>query len=187
LKSGQVFKEFKARNGKTVTLRVPKWEDLDNLTEYARALWEEAKTEPDFGVPFDPNWTPESEVRWLADVLVRVELGQEISIFAEIDGKLAGTCSVIRKSHPEFSHYGRLGISVAKEFRNSGIGSEMMKTLVNECRKSGLKLIDLEVFANNPMAIHVYEKAGFRQAGRTPNKRNRNGHFVDDILMVMEL
>lgn len=74
LKSGQLFKEFKARNGKHVVLRAPKWEDLDNTIEYARGLLEEATTDPEFGVPFDMNWTPKDEIRFLADVLVRVEL-----------------------------------------------------------------------------------------------------------------
>lgn len=187
LKSGQLFKEFKARNGRQVVLRAPKWEDLDNTIEYARGLLEEATTDPEFGVPFDMNWTPKDEIRFLADVLVRVELGEEIAVFAFVDQKLAGWASVIRKKDPEFSHYGRLGISVAKKYRDAGVGFEMITTLVEECRKSGVKLIDLEVFANNPRAIHVYEKTGFRQVGRTPHKRFRNGRYVDDILMVMEV
>ena len=63
----------------------------------------------------------------------------------------------------------------------------MMRTLVKESRKAGLKTIELEVFANNPHAIHVYERTGFKEAGRIPKKMLRNGKFIDSVVMSMEL
>ena len=76
---------------------------------------------------------------------------------------------------------------MSKEHRNQGIATEMMKALLDECRKVRLKVIELDVFADNLAAIHVYEKLGFKEVGRTPNKINRNGKFVDDVLMVVQL
>lgn len=187
MKSGRIFKEFITENAVPIVLRAPKWEDLEITIEYARNLAEEARTDPEFGIPFDSNWTPETETKWLADTLVRVELDEEIAVFALAERKLAGVCVVIKKKDPEFSHYGRLGISVAKEYRDIGVGFEMVTALTEECRKNGMKLIDLGVFANNLRAIHLYEKVGFQQVGRTPGKRNRNGRFIDDISMVIEL
>jgi RimJ/RimL family protein N-acetyltransferase len=64
---------------------------------------------------------------------------------------------------------------------------EMMRTLVAESRRAGLKTIQLEVFANNPRAIHVYEKTGFKETGRIPKKMLRNGKFIDSIVMAREL
>jgi putative acetyltransferase len=63
----------------------------------------------------------------------------------------------------------------------------MMRTLVKESRKAGLKTIQLEVFANNPRAIHVYERTGFKEAGRIPKKMLRNGKFIDSIVMARQL
>jgi ribosomal protein S18 acetylase RimI-like enzyme len=73
------------------------------------------------------------------------------------------------------------------EYRDQGIGLQMMKTLVDESRKAGLKTIELEVFASNPRAIHVYEAAGFKQVGRIPKKIFRKGRFTDIIVMAIEL
>jgi putative acetyltransferase len=63
----------------------------------------------------------------------------------------------------------------------------MMRTLVKESRKAGLKTVELEVFANNPQAIHVYERTGFKEAGRIPKKMLRKGKFIDSIVMAREL
>jgi RimJ/RimL family protein N-acetyltransferase len=63
----------------------------------------------------------------------------------------------------------------------------MMRSLIKESRKAGLKTIELEVFANNPRAIHVYERTGFREAGRIPKKMVRNGRFIDSIVMATQL
>jgi ribosomal protein S18 acetylase RimI-like enzyme len=187
MKSGRVYKQFTAKNRKLVTLRSLRWEDLDQALESAEELFQEWETDPKFGVPMSKKPTLETEARWLADNLVKIETGKQISVAAEIDGKLAGNCLVDRSENSILEHYGRLGIAVSKEFRNIGLGYEIMKTALDECRKAGVTLIDLEVFANNERAIHLYEKVGFREAGRTPKKINRNGQFEDDILMVIQL
>ena len=63
----------------------------------------------------------------------------------------------------------------------------MMRTLIQESRKAGLKTVQLEVFANNPRAIHVYERTGFKESGRIPKKMLRYGKFIDSIVMTREL
>jgi len=80
-----------------------------------------------------------------------------------------------------------VGISVSKNHRGLGIGYEMMRTLMRESRRAGLKSLQREVFANNARAIHVYEKAGFRLVGKIPKKIHRDSRFFDIILMSAEL
>ena len=187
MKSGQIYRIFGAKDGTLVTLRAPKWEDLENALEYANQLFQEWQTDPHFGVPLSRKPTLEEEAKWLADSLIKIELGLQISVVAEIDGKLVGNSQVNRPENKVLQHYGKLGISVSKDHRHRGLGKEMMSTLLDECRKVGLKVIELDVFADNPGAIHVYEKMGFKEVGRTPNKINRSGQFVDDLLMVIQL
>jgi RimJ/RimL family protein N-acetyltransferase len=94
---------------------------------------------------------------------------------------------VTRGSYEDTKHHGYLGIAISRKHRDQGLGLEMMRILVKESRKAGLKTIELEVFANNPRAIHVYEKTGFKEAGRIPKKMLRNGKFLDSIVMAREL
>jgi RimJ/RimL family protein N-acetyltransferase len=59
--------------------------------------------------------------------------------------------------------------------------------MVKESRKAGMKTVELEVFANNPRATHVYEKTGFKEVGRIPKKMLRKERFIDAVVMAREL
>ncbi len=132
--------------------------------------------------------TLETEARWLADNLVKIETGKQISVAAEIDGKLAGNC-LVRQIREQYTGALRQawnrGLQGIPEHRAGLRDNEDCPRRMSQSWRD-LDLI-LEVFANNERAIHLYEKVGFREAGRTPKKINRNGQFEDDILMVIQL
>jgi RimJ/RimL family protein N-acetyltransferase len=60
----------------------------------------------------------------------------------------------------------------------------MMKTLVGQAEKMGLKVLTLTAFASNERAIHVYEKVGFVQTGRVLKKHFKDGKYIDEIIMT---
>ena len=186
MKAEQSFKEFVAKNGETVILRSIKWEDLDLALEFINNLVSEKLEDPDFGIVSDKQ-TRESEAKWLADRLIEIESGNAIHVIAFGHGKLIGNCGVSRGKGSDEFHHGTLGISVSKEYRNFGIGREMLKTAIEECRKAGFKTIELEAFGNNQRAIHLYERVGFKQVGVIPKKIHRNGRFYDIVVMSIEL
>lgn len=183
----RIYRHFKATNGESVTLRALKWEDLDNCVVFVNDLVGEKKTEPNLGVMVDKKQTREEEAEWLANQLIGIESGKIVSVVADVGERIVGNSSVTRGSYRDTQRHGGLGIAVSRNFRDVGIGVEMMRTLVKESRRAKLKTLELEVFANNPRAIHVYEKTGFKQTGRIPKKMLRNGKFIDSIIMTREL
>src|SRR5271165_6359083 len=144
----------------------------------------ESEQDQDFGIPFEERITRESEAKWLADSLVKMEEDSMISVVAELDGSIIGHTQVDKGTKSVNKYHGELGISVAREFRNMGIGRELIKIALDESRRIGVKTLTLRVFANNSRAIHVYEKIGFRQVGRIPNLVFRGDHFLDEIIMA---
>jgi len=170
-----------------VTLRALKWEDLDDCVAFINDLVGEKNSEPNLGIVADRKQTREEEAKWLADQITGIERGNIVSVVAEVEGKLVGNSSVTKGSYQDTKRHGYLGTAISKKHRDRGIGLEMMRTLVKESRKAGLKTIELEVFANNPRAIHVYERTGFKEAGRIPKKMMRKGKFIDSIVMATEL
>lgn len=50
---------------------------------------------------------------------------------------------------------------VKKEYRNKGIGTEIMRFLIRKARELGYFEISLGVDCNNKAAIHLYETFGF--------------------------
>lgn len=187
MKAGQIYKQFRTKKDKIVTLRAIQWEDLDGALEFVNSLVDERNCDPDLGIILDKRQTLESEAEWLGQKLASIESGNQISVVAELDGKLVGNSEVQRGRLTDELYHGKLGIAVLKEYRDEGIGLEIMKTVVEQCRKAGLKTVELEVFATNPRAVHVYEAAGFRKVGRIPKKIFRKGRQTDIIVMAIEL
>lgn len=187
LKSGTIYRGFSASNGRKVVLRAICWDDLHSVLELANNLVSERAIDPNFGILLDKKQTLDTEADWLSTKVAGIEKGEQISVIAEVDSKIVGNSEVVRGKSTDEYHHGVLGIAIHRDYRNLGIGLEMIRTLIEESRKSGLKTISLETFANNLRAIHVYESAGFRQVGRIPKKIYRNGEFTDAIVMSMEL
>lgn len=68
-------------------------------------------------------------------------------------------------------------IDIKKEHRGHGYAQKVLTTVEKEAAKSGYKKITLEVPDDDPSALHIYEKMGFKKSGER----------IDDILTPMEL
>jgi ribosomal-protein-alanine N-acetyltransferase len=73
-------------------------------------------------------------------------------------GVIAG-CAVVYWDEESF-HLG--SIVVRKEYRNKGIGEELIKRCIEMAQKMGYKRVWLEVSVNNKEAVEMYKKVGFR-------------------------
>ncbi len=60
-------------------------------------------------------------------------------------------------------------IAVAKEYRRQGIGSKLLRDLIDETRRRDIHTIFLEVRSSNAPAIGLYEGAGFERVGVRKN------------------
>lgn len=178
MKSGQVVRTFLAKDGPKVVLRTPRWEDLDDLLDLINSLVEEKAD-----LIIDEKLSREQEADWLSGVLARLEKNQILYLVAEVDGRIVAS-SDLHQGRGSEKHAGVIGIVVRKGFRDMGIGTQMMQTLVEQAQRIGLKVLQLSVFATNKRAIHVYENAGFAQVGRVPKKHLKEGKYIDEIVMA---
>ncbi len=181
MKVGEILHRFKAKDGREVILRTPKWEDLNDLMEYINSLVDEGAE-----IARDHKVTREEEADWLGRKLALLEKGEELSLVAEVDGKVVAN-SEITKLRGYSRHVGGLGISIKKGYRDIGIGTEMLKTLIAQAKKMDLKILTLSVFSTNKRAIHVYKKVGFKETGRRPEFFYKNGKYTDDVIMAKEI
>jgi len=77
-----------------------------------------------------------------------------------------------------------LGMWVARPHWDRGYGTDATRTLCRfGFRHMNLQRIELNVFATNPRAVHVYEKVGFRLEGTRRRSQFRGGGYVDSYLM----
>ena len=181
MKAGTIIRRFKAGDGREVTLRAPRWEDLDDMLEFINSLVEEGAE-----IMIDRRQTRESEVDWLARLLTKVEKDEAAVVAAEVDGRFVGQVEVTPRSGRS-RHVGVLGIALKDGHRDVGIGTELMREAEAQAGRLGLEMIQLSVFENNERARHVYRKVGYRDAGVWPRAIKKGDAYIDEILMSKEL
>jgi ribosomal protein S18 acetylase RimI-like enzyme len=133
---------------------------------------------------FEHKLTRDEEANWLASRIVQSENGDSVNVVAEVDGRIVANGQIKRGHYSESRHHGELGLTVMGAYRGIGIGREIVKILLGEARRIGLKSVDVEFLSNNKAAVHTYQKAGFIEAGRIPRKVYRKGKFLDSLIMV---
>lgn len=89
-----------------------------------------------------------------------------VMIVAFDEGELVGN-GVVNPIHTRerFAHRREIAISVRKDYWGKGIGSGIMKVLMDFCKKSGAEVVQLEVRSDNERAIALYKKFGFEKIG----------------------
>jgi RimJ/RimL family protein N-acetyltransferase len=100
---------------------------------------------------------------------------------------LAGTLDFHRDKRPQASHGGAFGMSVAREYRGSGVGKALLEALIAWAPGAGISRLELQVFENNVAAIHLYERMGFLQEGRRRRAVVVGGKKLDVLLMAREV
>ena len=89
----------------------------------------------------------------------------------------------------KIEHRGSIwGMFVKPEMQGRGIGSELMKkTLEKAAQIDQLQKINLDVNAENPAAIHLYEKMGFISFGVDKNALLVDGKMYDVVMMSRKM
>ncbi len=80
-------------------------------------------------------------------------------------------------------HRAKFSISVKKEYWNQGIGTEMIKRIFEQAKNLKIRIIELEVIADNERGINLYHKMGFVDIGIYKDYFFVNGIFKDAVVM----
>lgn len=57
-------------------------------------------------------------------------------------------------------------LCVNPAFQNKGVGGQAMAFIEMTLKNGGVKVIRLDAFRENPAALHLYEKTGYRRVGQ---------------------
>ncbi len=102
--------------------------------------------------------------KWLEEI----ESGNRLVFIYKINGEFIGEGAlVIDAGDPDYTIPGRrIYVSrmiVKKEYRNRGIGSEILTFLIEKAKEMGYYEMTIGVDKDNTNAIHLYRKFGFTQ------------------------
>ena len=128
---------------------------------------------------------PSDRPRRMEELLRQPGQGRHVLLAVSPDHTVLGLVMLTVESNPRRRHAGGLGIMVRTDCQGQGIGTALMETLL-DLADNWLMLVrvELEVYADNERAIHLYEKLGFEQEGLLRMTTVRNGRYVDEYKMA---
>ncbi|MPM20661.1 L-amino acid N-acetyltransferase AaaT [bioreactor metagenome] len=104
---------------------------------------------------------------------------------AEAQGKVIGMGGISIFPGARLRHSAGFGIMVHKEWQNRGVGTAIMKAVLDMADNwLMLERVELGVFADNVGAIRLYERMGFVVEGRKRHAAIKNGEYADEIIMA---
>jgi putative acetyltransferase len=116
-----------------------------------------------------PPYTTEVINRWMSN------LPNLIPLVAVDSDRMVGWSTIHKYSHPRRKGVCDLGMYLRQDFQNVGLGTAMLSRLLELAEREKLHRISLTVVADNRIAVHLYEKFGFKTEGIM-----RDGYLGDD-------
>ena len=147
--------------------------DAGKFLDYCKRVGAESDflTFGEEGLPFSISQT--------ADYIRKVSGNPENAMILAFDeGELVGSGIISSVSgRVRFAHRKELAITVRKDYWGKGIGSGIMKVLLDFAKKSGAEVLELQVRSDNERAVALYKKFGFEKIGTYEKFFKINGEF----------
>lgn len=176
-------KEISLKNGAVAVLRSPEIEDAAALLDYLRVT--AGETSFLLRYPEECCASTQQEEAFLRGIQ---QSADTVMILCEVDGKLAGNCSLTRRNRLKTRHRASIGIALIEKYWGLGIGTAMFRELIALAREQGIRQLEPEVFEGNVRAMALYEKMGFRVVAATPNAIClKDGTMLKEYLMILDL
>ncbi len=127
---------------------------------------------------------PYRSLESVRELLAKSGEGDHVLV-AVVDGEIIGVIGLHTSSRPRVNHRGEIGMMVRDDWQGKGVGSAMMRAVVDLADKwLNLTRIELTVFTDNEPAIALYRKFGFEIEGTLRKYAFRDGEFVDAYAMA---
>lgn len=172
------------KNGQILTIRDARPADAQAILAYLARIGAESDN-LDFGAE-GIGYTLEEEAGFIDAIQLSDNgkmclgfMGETLVSVAHLAGK---------SKRPRTKHGATLAISVVAEHWGKGIGDAMLGNLIEWAKSNPvLRVLDLEVRADNAAAIALYAKHGYVVGGRFPQRFVIEGQSFDTLLMFKEL
>lgn len=107
-------------------------------------------------------------------------------LVAEIDAKVIGWCSLSEWSdRGAYSDTAELSIYVNQTYRAKGIGTQLLKTILDEAARFRVHSIIARIESSNSAVIYLLEKNNFKNIGIMKEVGKKFGHRLDVVIMQL--
>ena len=175
---------FIDKEGNSITLRNAQLADADDLIIYLDKT--AGETPYTLREPGEVRYTLEQEEEFIQQ---KNDSPKELMLLAFDGKKHVGNCTLTESGTTlKTSHRCSVAIALYKEYWGRGIGSVMLKHVLDVAKRVGYEQAELEVIAGNEAALGLYESLGFVKYGEVPNcLKFKDGSYADAYWMMKKL
>lgn len=120
---------------------------------------------------------------WCADL----DYSKVLPILALVKDRVIGNATLHFGRGPK-RHIGEIRVFLARDYRRRGLGTKMIRSLIELARKHGLSLLTAEVTADMTKVVKAFEQLGFRhQCTIDDYFMFPDGECCDVVLLTMPL
>lgn len=117
----------------------------------------------------------------------RLDYGRVLPLLALVKDRIVGNVSLHLCEGPK-RHTAEIRLFLAKDFRRRGLGTKMLRTLIDLARKQGLGILMVEIVADDANAVKAFEGLGFKPQATLDNAfMFPDGEAHDLVLLSMPL
>jgi L-amino acid N-acyltransferase YncA len=112
---------------------------------------------------------------------------QVLPLMAVVNGRFVGDATLHFRGGP-YRHVAETRIFLLEEYRRRGLGTLMLKTLIDIARKAGIQFITAQVVADQTRTIEAFHNLSFERKVVLPDfYLMPSGDAHDVVLMVLSL
>jgi L-amino acid N-acyltransferase YncA len=118
------------------------------------------------------------------DLFLKIIAGYPAFTVETQDGRIVGF-GMIHAYHPftTFSHTAEASYFIYPDYCGKGIGSALLKRLLEETRDKGITTVLVSISSMNERSIRFHRKHGFVECGRFKSICRKKGQFFDIVWM----
>ena len=118
------------------------------------------------------------------DLFLKIIAGYPAFTVETQDGRIVGF-GMIHTYHPftTFSHTAEASYFIHPDYCGKGIGSALLKRLLEETRDKGITTVLVSISSMNERSIRFHRKHGFVECGRFKSICRKKGQFFDIVWM----
>ena len=98
---------------------------------------------------------------------------------------ILGQCEISNLEWDAATHVGSLGVIVQMNFRDLGIGFNLIDKAIRESKRLNKEKIILSSFLDNERALFLYKKIGFKTTGIRKKQFYMDSVYYDEVLMEL--
>jgi len=109
---------------------------------------------------------------------------EDCRFVARMDSQVTGWAALSPVSNRcVYQGVAEISIYVSKEVRGRGVGTRLLRRLIEASEKTGIWTLQAGIFSENEPSIKLHKKCGFRVVGRRERIGKLDGDWKDIILM----